>query len=236
MFFKIGHRGAAGYEPENTFDSFVKAIQLNVDIIIECDVRSTADGELVVIHDTTIDRTTNGTGLVREMTLEELWRFKIEKKARIPKLSWLFDIFGPYATIGVELKEEGIAEKVLQLARKYNRMDSTIISCFDDQDNEPGNSACWLELLWLKKKEPEIRIGLISKAPHHAWRSLEIASAYPVYAIIPAAATIPKILVEKVQRGTNSLVFVWTANEPEEITRLKAMNVNGIISDYPDRL
>ena len=79
---KIGHRGAKGLEPENTLISFQKAIEIGVDGI-ELDVRLTSDGELVVIHDETIDRTTNGTGFVNQFSLSEIKKFRILRRGML---------------------------------------------------------------------------------------------------------------------------------------------------------
>jgi len=80
---KIGHRGARAYEPENTLRSFQKAIEIGVDAV-ELDVRKTKDNELVVIHNANVNKTTNGSGSVNELTLEEIKRLVIEKDERFP--------------------------------------------------------------------------------------------------------------------------------------------------------
>ena len=80
---KIGHRGARAYEPENTLRSFQRAIEIGVDAI-ELDVRKTKDNELVVIHNADVNKTINGSGLVNELTLEEIKRLVIEKDEKIP--------------------------------------------------------------------------------------------------------------------------------------------------------
>ena len=82
---KVGHRGARAYEPENTLRSFRKALELGVNAV-ELDVRRTKDGELVVIHDDKVDRTTNGRGLVNELTLEEIEKLDAGKGEKIPTL------------------------------------------------------------------------------------------------------------------------------------------------------
>ena len=88
---KIGHRGAKSLEPENTLLSFQKAIDIGVDGI-ELDVRLTADGELVVIHDETIDRTSNGNGFVNQFTLKEIQKFRIHTTQEIPTLKAVLEV------------------------------------------------------------------------------------------------------------------------------------------------
>lgn len=80
---KIGHRRARAYEPENTLRSFQRAIEIGVDAV-ELDVRKTKDNELVVIHNANVNKTTNGSGSVNELTLEEIKRLVIEKDERFP--------------------------------------------------------------------------------------------------------------------------------------------------------
>ena len=115
---KIGHRGADGYKPENTLISFQKAIDLNVDGI-ELDVHLSLDGELMVIHDETIDRTTNGKGYVNKMTLQELKGFRINNNQEIPKLKEVFDLVNHQCFINIELKGIGTAKPVVDLIEEY---------------------------------------------------------------------------------------------------------------------
>ena len=117
---KIGHRGARGYEAENTLASFQKAIDLKVDGI-ELDVHLSADGELMVIHDETVDRTTNGKGLVNSFTKTELQNFSIEANNKIPTLSAVFDLVDRRCFINIELKSFETAAKVVTLIEKYIR-------------------------------------------------------------------------------------------------------------------
>jgi len=90
---KIGHRGARAYEPENTLRSFQKAIELGVDAV-ELDVRKTKDNEIVVIHNADVNKTTNGNGLVSELSLEDIKRFVTEKGEKIPTLEEVLDSVG----------------------------------------------------------------------------------------------------------------------------------------------
>ncbi len=115
---KIGHRGAMGYAPENTLGSFAKALELGVDGI-ELDVHVCKSGEVVVIHDERVDRTTNGKGQVKEMTLKELKELDAGKGERIPTLEEVLDFVDRRAFIDIELKAEGIGNSVADIVRKY---------------------------------------------------------------------------------------------------------------------
>ena len=115
---KIGHRGANGYAPENTLVSFQKALDMNVDGI-ELDVHLSVDGYLIVMHDETIDRTTNGKGFINQLTLKEITSFRINDTIEIPTLEEVFDLVDKKCFINIELKNHDTAEKVVALIEKY---------------------------------------------------------------------------------------------------------------------
>jgi glycerophosphoryl diester phosphodiesterase len=107
---KIGHRGAKGYEPENTLVAFEKAVTMGADGI-ELDVHLSLDGELIVMHDPTIDRTTNGKGHVNQLTLSQIKEFKINQEHEIPTLSDVLDNLNVTISINIELKSDKINRK-----------------------------------------------------------------------------------------------------------------------------
>ncbi|MCC7356472.1 MAG: glycerophosphodiester phosphodiesterase, partial [Candidatus Doudnabacteria bacterium] len=110
----IGHRGAAGYEPENTLRSFEKAISLGVDMI-EFDVRRCKSGELIIIHDDNVDRTTNGKGKVSELNLDTLQQFDAGKGEHIPTLIETLQFINRRVKVDIEIKEENIATDVAKI-------------------------------------------------------------------------------------------------------------------------
>ena len=136
------HRGASGYAPENTLDAFRKAVEMGADGI-ELDVQMTKDGELVVIHDETIDRVSNGKGWVKDYTYEELKKFNFNKthqeytKEEIPTLEQVYRLIKPTnLTINVELKTgivfyPGIEERVLELTERLGMKEHVIYSSFN---------------------------------------------------------------------------------------------------------
>ena len=106
-FYKIAHRGASAYEPENTLRSFRRALDMGADLI-EFDIRMSSDGHLIVIHDKKVDRTTDGTGLVREMTLGQLKKLDAGKGEKIPTLEEVIDFGKGKTRFVIELKEGGV--------------------------------------------------------------------------------------------------------------------------------
>jgi len=129
---KIGHRGARAYEPENTLRSFQRAIELGVDAV-ELDVRKTKDNELVVIHNADVNKTTDGTGSVNELTLDEIKRLVTEKGEKVPTLAEVLDFVGKRVKILIELKEVGTEEQVLGLISQKGLMDNVIIASFHEE-------------------------------------------------------------------------------------------------------
>ena len=223
---KIGHRGANGYEPENTFVSFQKALDMQVDGI-ELDVHLSADGEIIVIHDETIDRTTNGNGFVNALSLRELKAFRIDGKNQIPTLKEVFDLVNQDCFINVELKSYEATEKVVSLIEKYVtkkgwKYDRFLISSFD-----------WNALQQVAFLNDKIPIGVLTET------DLDLALAFAKFiqakSIHPHFHLLTEENTAKMQeKGLQ--VFPWTINELEDIQKIKTFNVNGIITDFPNRI
>ncbi|MBI2640663.1 MAG: glycerophosphodiester phosphodiesterase [Candidatus Sungbacteria bacterium] len=235
MSQKIGHRGAAGTAIENSLKAFRRAIELGA-TGIEFDVRRAAVDNLVVFHDPTVDRVTFGNGpLLGFLFPHRLPRLKDGQGIPTP---WeVIQEFGGKVELHIEVKEEGIMERIARMVELRQLEESCIISAFDENENEPGDSSNWLELLWVQKRTPRLKIALLAEKWENAIRAVALARAYPsrIYAINPSGEIITPSLVG-MAHGAGSRVFVWTVDEPEEIARIKAMHVDGIISNYPDRL
>jgi glycerophosphoryl diester phosphodiesterase len=223
---KIGHRGAKGHEPENTLISFKKAIDLKVDGI-ELDVHLSPDGEIIVIHDETIDRTTNGKGYVNKLSLPELKAFSIENEHKIPTLAEVFDLINQQCLVNVEIKGKGMIKPVVELIQSYVekknwKYDHFLISSFD-----------WIALLDIHLLNPEIPLGVLTEY------DLELAFAFAKFINANSVHAYHHLLSEKMtvqMQEEGFQVFAWTVNEPEDIQKIKSFNVNGIISDFPDRI
>ena len=117
----IAHRGASAYEPENTLRSVKKALELSADMV-EVDVRTSRDGHIMIMHDVVVDRTTNGKGYVKDMTLKELKKLDAGLGERIPTLQEVAELVRRKAQLVVEIKVPGIEKKVLQIV-KENELD-----------------------------------------------------------------------------------------------------------------
>ena len=217
---KIGHRGAKGYVAENTFASFQKAIDLGVDGI-ELDVHLCRSGELVVIHDDTIERTTSGKGFVKDYSVTELKAFGV------PTLMSVFEFVNQKCFINVELKTYETADKVAELIERYVsekhwEYGHFIVSSFD-----------WNALQQVHFLNDKIRIGVLTNT------DLELASAFAkfikAYSIHPYYHLLTPENVANMQ-SKNFKVYPWTINEPEDIIFVKSLNIDGIITDFPDRV
>jgi glycerophosphoryl diester phosphodiesterase len=217
---RIGHRGAKAYEPENTLRSYKKALEIGVDAV-ELDVRKTKDNQLVVIHDADVKRTTNGKGLVNELTLEQIKGFSAEKGEKIPTLKEALDFLDKKVKILIELKETGVEEKVLSLVRENGLQKNVIITSFLED-----------ALRKIRELDNEVETGLIyAKHKNPVKAALELKASYllPLYRFTHT---------DNVQKAhENGLkVIVWTINKPEEAAEYVKKGVDGIASDKPDIL
>ncbi len=217
---KIGHRGARAYEPENTLRSFQKAIELGVDAV-ELDVRKTKDNEIVVIHNVDVNKTTDGSGSVSELTLEEIKRFVTEKGEKIPTLEEVLDSVGKRVKILVELKETGIEEQVLGLIRGKGLIENVVIISFHED-----------ALRKVRELDGEVATGLIyvrHKNPIRAALELKAEYLLSLYRFTHSAN------VKKAhEKGLK--VIVWTINNEEEVAEYRKKGVDGIATDRPDIL
>ncbi|MEK6906957.1 MAG: glycerophosphodiester phosphodiesterase family protein [Nanoarchaeota archaeon] len=153
-FMIIGHRGACYYKPENTLSSFKYALKLKCKFL-ECDVHLTKDKKVVIIHDRTLDRTTNGKGSVSKYTLKELKKFNAGNNEKIPTLQELINLAKNKAKLVIELKKgNGITEKILQIIKKNKIQDNVIIVSFHSS-----------YIKKIKKHNPKIKTALLSIRP-----------------------------------------------------------------------
>lgn len=229
----IAHRGSKGEAPENTLAAFLLALEQHCDAI-ELDIHLSKDGVPVVIHDDTVDRTTNGTGAVESMTVDELkaldagnWFDSQYAEEQIPTLAEVFELVPPSIMINVEIK--GISggrteQELLKLLAAYDRVESVVVSSFDHK--------C---LLRLKQAEPRIRIGLLycSNFVNHVVAANLIG--VPVYSLHPQADLIgPEDIAAAHEAGLK--VYPFTINREEHMKLGIYVGLDGIITDYPGRL
>ncbi len=220
MLLKIGHRGARAYRPENTLASFFYAIELGVNAV-EFDVRQTKDKKLVIIHDPTVDRVSNGKGLVSELTLKQIKELDIDGE-KIPTLQEVLDFLDKkVGKMLIELKEPGYEDRIIKELKGRGIEDRAIIVSFHED-----------ALRNTRKIDKEIETGLIyvkHKNPIKSALELDAKYLLPLYRFTHTA---------NVQKAhDNGLkVMVWTINKPEEVTAYLKKGVDGIASDRPDIL
>lgn len=226
------HRGASAYAPENTMPAFEKAIELGADGI-ELDVHLSRDGEVMVCHDDTVDRCTNGTGKVRKMTCEQLksldcsYTFPEYRGVQMPTLREVYQLIAPTRlTVNVELKPRtfldiGLEQKCIALAEEFGMTDRVIYSSFH-----------FTRLRRLRLIDQNIPSALL----YESWKSLLIrhlnhrsrTALHPEFADM-----FRKEAVERIHRAGQQ-VNVWTVNEPEDVRRLAELGVDAIITNKPD--
>lgn len=222
----IGHRGAKGHLAENTLESFRCAIDFGVDGI-EFDVHLSADGEIIVIHDETVNRTTGGTGLIKEMQGSDLKQLRIENRYEIPFLYEVFNLVNRKSLINIEIKAGETAKPVVTLIEKYVREKGWqyadfLISSFD-----------WPALQQVRNWHAEIPLGVLTHT------DLDLAVSFAKFVKAETIHTYYHLLTAEntLQMQQNHLkVFAWTVNEPEDIEKIKSYKVNGIITDFPERI
>lgn len=225
MFLVIGHRGACGYEPENTLLSFSKALELGVDMI-ELDVYTLKDGHTVVIHDDKVDRTTDGKGYVLDKSFDEIRSLDAGKGERTPTLEEVLDLTDRKAKVNIELKGVGTAEPVSSMIGRYIeekdwKEDDFLVSSFNHH-----------ELRNFKKLRPEIRIGALTVGIPLDYA--KFGAELGAYSVNPCIEFVDRNFVDDAhEKGMK--VFVWTVNDPDDMERMRDLGVDGIFTNFPDR-
>jgi len=218
---RIGHRGAAGHAPENTLAAVRQGIELGVDFV-EIDVRRTTDGVLVALHDATVNRTTNGRGRVEALSLGEVRKLDAGNGERIPTVEEVLQMAGGRTGLMLELKVDGLAHLTVQTVQKV-QLDTPVIYA----------SFLHKELTHVRAVETEAALMvLFDRLPR---TPVPYAMQYqPVYVgLRHDRATRP--LVEAFHRE-NVKVWVYTANSLTDIARAISIGVDGVISNFPERI
>ena len=224
---KIAHRGSHSTLPENSLSAFKHAISLGADAI-ELDVRLCGSGEVIVLHDPWMKRVFGASGNVRKMSLEEIQNYTfIGTNECLPTLEDVFHVLGKKIQINVEIKDinvynHDLARRVVQLIDVYDLYKTVWISSFNP-----------LVLDFIKTIEPKIKTGfLFNKTkyiPLLLSQFLQFDAWHPNYQLVDEAFM-------SVARKREKEVYAWTVNQQEDIDSLKALNINGIITDYIERL
>jgi glycerophosphoryl diester phosphodiesterase len=228
---RVGHRGAKGHAPENTFASFNLAVEMGVNAV-ETDVHLSKDGEVVLIHDHTVDRTTDGRGFVKDMTLRELKRLDAGSwydprfaGQQIPTLSELLDWARDRVGVAIEIKNgpiyyPGIAEKVVRLLKDHSVERQAILISFDH-----------LVLREAKMIAPEVATGILYVG--RFVNEAGAARAAAADALHPNWAFVTPDLVENAH-AAGLAVSPWCPNDLPTIRLLNEMGVDSVGTDYPD--
>ena len=227
----FAHRGYSGKYPENTMIAFKKALECGVDGI-ELDVQLTKDGEVVIIHDETIDRTTTGKGFVIDYTYEELEKFDASFKFKdlgfnkIPTLREYFQLVKDYDIVtNVELKTGineylGIEEKVWELIKEYNLEKKVIISSFNH-----------FSVMRMKKIAPQLKYGFLSED----WiiDAGKYTHSHGVQCYHPRFNNLVPDVIKELKKY-NLEINTWTVNLEEDMRYLYSNNIDVIITNYPE--
>lgn len=239
----VAHRGASGYAPENTMAAIKKAITMGVDMI-EIDVQLSKDKEVVLMHDLTVDRTTNGKGKVRDLYLEEIKKLDAGKwfsseflGEKVPTLEEVIQAINGQCKLLIEVKRVKskkleIENKIVQLINKYNAYNWCIVQSFETQVIKN------IQALDKSIECHKLVTMNISVLPLHIDSRIKTGTIYKyktVQSINPYFKMLNKRKVNKIHsRGQK--IITWTVNEPEDMKRMIEMGVDGIITNYPDRL
>lgn len=222
----IGHRGAMGYETENTVASVQKALELGVDMI-EIDVFKVKSGEIVVFHDERVDRLANSGGLIEEFNYFDLRQVTLVGGHKIPLLQDILKAMEHRVPLNIELKGAGTSEKVHHIISVYCKdrgwqPNQFIISSFN-----------WDELRAYRALDPNARIAVLTEGD--PTQAIDVARELKAEAINPAGNQITPENVKEIQDAGFD-IYVWTINEREQFELLKEMGVTGIFTNYPDRM
>jgi glycerophosphoryl diester phosphodiesterase len=218
-----GHRGNPAEHPENTLASFRSAIELGVDMI-ECDVHLSADGELVVIHDHALDRTTDGSGLVVQRTLAELRRLDAGGGERLPMLAEVCALARDRVVLCIEIKQipipyPGLEEKLVGLLRELEMTGQSCVLSFDHR-----------AVHRVKELDPELTTGILEGARPIDPAGLLLASGADIYA--PHYGAMDPDLVGEVH-AAGGAVGVWTVDDAAAVAWCQACRPDSVFTNRP---
>ncbi len=230
----IAHRGFNGRYPENTLLAFEKAYEAGADGV-ELDVRMSKDGQAVIFHDETIDRLTSGTGKVNELTVKELQAIPItnplqsdQKQQYIPTLKeYLSWVQGKALLTNIELKskdelEDGLKMQVVSIIRQFDLEENLIISSFNSK-----------YIQRVKHFMPSLKTALLLHSCTE--KSIQLADDLNAdYIHLKKGSLNPRNIL--MAKGFGLLINTWTVNDVDDLKTANRLGVNGIITDYPDRL
>ncbi|MFX0556451.1 glycerophosphodiester phosphodiesterase [Maribacter sp. CXY002] len=222
----IGHRGAMGHETENTLASIQKAMDLGVDMI-EIDVFKIKSGEIVVFHDETVDRLTNGLGKIEEYTIYDLKQLILDGGHKIPLLEDVLKLIDNKVALNIELKGANTSDKVNFI------MDNFIKEHHWSPENFIISSFNWDELREMRRINPTVRIAVLTD--ENPVETIPVAKELNAEAINPYFMRLNLEVANEI-REAGFKIYTWTVNEPQDIIAMKRIGVDGIITNYPERV
>lgn len=227
------HRGASGYAPENTMEAFKLAIEMGADGI-ELDVQLTKDGKVVVIHDETLQRVSNGYGYVKDYTLEELKNLNFNKtypeyeNVSIPTLREVLQLLKDTdLKLNIELKTgvffyQDIEQKVLELVDKYGMQDRVWYSSFNHYSVKK-----------VKELQPDAKVGLLYS--DGIYEPVEYAVRFGADAIHPCVVNLQYPNIMENCKNSNMRIHTWTVNTYHDMEQCVRMGVDALITNYPNK-
>ena len=236
--YVVAHRGLSSEAPENTYHSFDLAISKGFKYI-EFDVQLTHDKEVVIIHDETIDRTSNGTGKVNDKNIDELstydfgsWFSSEFKQTMIPKFSKVLEKYqNVNFVVEIKGKENDLVEKVMENIKSHNFWKDKI---YKSKNIEPKITFCSFlpeQLIKLRNYSDDIVVGFLVKIINQD--IINFASSLKLDGIFPYYKLLTK---ENINKLENFKVSCWGFEKPEEVDRLIGLDIDGVTVDWADKI
>lgn len=223
----IAHRGASAYAPENTEASFDLGIALGADAL-ETDIRATRDGVLVLLHDARVDRTTNGQGLVADLTWDDVqrldagsWKSAEYTGQRIPRFEWLLDRFAASVPLYLEIKAPGVEETVVDAVQRRGLLDQVIFTSFNLDSLKAATALAPVRAGWLVREWTD----------EVATQAREV----PLYEMSLGSPSVTPEIVQEVRRAGLGC-RAWGIANDSLMERAIAAGVDGMTIDFPDVL
>jgi glycerophosphoryl diester phosphodiesterase len=220
---KIAHKGASGHSPENTIEAFKKALELDCEVV-EFDIHKTKDSHIVVMHDHNVAKTTDGIGNIRDLTLVELKRFHEPNGESIPTLPEAFSILKGKKRMLLDIKDQNMEEELLRLVEGYGVQNDVII-----------DSDIMEVVKKIKKLNPSIHVYLGGTTSSNYKRIIQEAKKINAEMIKVQNTLVDKNLVTEAHKNEIG-VYVWAAEELDEIKKVADLEVDAIVCDFPDRI
>ncbi|MCK5309480.1 MAG: glycerophosphodiester phosphodiesterase [Thermoplasmata archaeon] len=217
----IGHRGAMAYKLENSISSFEEGLKMGAQML-EFDVHLSKDGEVIVMHDERVGRTSNGRGHVGQLTLKELKALKLKNGENIPTLHEVLERFRGRCQFNVEIKGKGVNIPAYEVVKKLGMIDDVLFSSFSGPI-----------LLKIKAKDKNVRLACLSN--ESKINVIKIAKSLKAEAIHPKNNITTKKLIQNA-KAEGLEVNVWTVNRVSRMKKLIEWGVDGIFTNKPDML